>query len=312
MQLFLFIIGAVALVAGVVTIGYGIPINQFSFGNTLIIVGTMAAIGGLIVIALGAVASQLQRLGDVVAARLPQRLGRPDVADHAIEKAGPAPFAPKPMPAAPIQAPQPVEPPPAAPVVPPPDAPPVAVEAPVLRNPELAPTPEDASRPSTRPPSAAPSAEGGQAESVREGRRPRFGFMRSSARPEPAEKPFFDRRAAPPPVSPPVEEPAARRPEETHFEAVWPPESAPREAQPQHVAPARELPAEDVSPKASPAEPVAAHAEERPPVAILKSGVVDGMGYTLYVDGSIEAELPQGTLRFASINELRAHLEKSA
>jgi len=46
-------------------------------------------------------------------------------------------------------------------------------------------------------------------------------------------------------------------------------------------------------------------------VAILKSGVVDGMGYTLYVDGSIEAELPQGTLRFASINELRSHLEKN-
>ena len=40
--------------------------------------------------------------------------------------------------------------------------------------------------------------------------------------------------------------------------------------------------------------------------------VVDGMGYTLYVDGSIEAELPQGTLRFASINELRSHLEKNA
>ena len=36
------------------------------------------------------------------------------------------------------------------------------------------------------------------------------------------------------------------------------------------------------------------------------------MGYTLYVDGSIEAELPQGTLRFASINELRGHLDKSA
>ena len=35
------------------------------------------------------------------------------------------------------------------------------------------------------------------------------------------------------------------------------------------------------------------------------------MGYTLYVDGSIEAELPQGTLRFASINELRSHLEKN-
>ena len=36
------------------------------------------------------------------------------------------------------------------------------------------------------------------------------------------------------------------------------------------------------------------------------------MGYTLYVDGSIEAELPNGTLRFASINELRDHLGKSA
>lgn len=47
-------------------------------------------------------------------------------------------------------------------------------------------------------------------------------------------------------------------------------------------------------------------------VAILKSGVVDGMGYTLYVDGSIEAELPQGTLRFASIKELRSHLEKNS
>ncbi len=50
---------------------------------------------------------------------------------------------------------------------------------------------------------------------------------------------------------------------------------------------------------------------ERRNVAILKSGVVDGMGYTLYVDGSIEAELPQGTLRFASINELREHLEQT-
>lgn len=61
-------------------------------------------------------------------------------------------------------------------------------------------------------------------------------------------------------------------------------------------------------------EPVEAREEEvaRPAVAILKSGVVDGMGYTLYVDGSIEAELPQGTLRFASINELRSHLEKTS
>jgi hypothetical protein len=35
------------------------------------------------------------------------------------------------------------------------------------------------------------------------------------------------------------------------------------------------------------------------------------MGYALYSDGSIEAELPSGKIRFASINELREHLEKA-
>jgi len=47
-------------------------------------------------------------------------------------------------------------------------------------------------------------------------------------------------------------------------------------------------------------------------VAILKSGVVDGMAYTLYTDGSIEAQLPQGTVRFGSITELRAHIENNS
>ena len=45
--------------------------------------------------------------------------------------------------------------------------------------------------------------------------------------------------------------------------------------------------------------------------AILKSGVVEGMAYTLYADGSIEAELPDGTVRFGSIAELRAHIESN-
>jgi len=71
--------------------------------------------------------------------------------------------------------------------------------------------------------------------------------------------------------------------------------------------------------------PVAAEPEARPeprldvsrvqqptPVSVLKSGVVDGMAYTLYSDGSIEAQLPQGTLRFGSITELRNHIEQSS
>jgi len=58
-----------------------------------------------------------------------------------------------------------------------------------------------------------------------------------------------------------------------------------------------------------PPGPAAKVGAERGP-AILKSGVIDGMPYTLYADGSIEAELPQGTVKFASVDALRSHLEK--
>lgn len=50
--------------------------------------------------------------------------------------------------------------------------------------------------------------------------------------------------------------------------------------------------------------------EEKPSVTVLKSGVVDGMAYTLYSDGSIEAQLAEGMVRFASIEALRAHLDQ--
>jgi hypothetical protein len=61
----------------------------------------------------------------------------------------------------------------------------------------------------------------------------------------------------------------------------------------------------------APRDGMAPPAGEPRPIAILKSGVIDGMAYTLYTDGSIEAELPQGTMRFSSIDELRAHLENA-
>jgi hypothetical protein len=50
--------------------------------------------------------------------------------------------------------------------------------------------------------------------------------------------------------------------------------------------------------------------EDQPPVTVLKSGVVDGMAYSLYSDGSIEAQMPEGMMRFASIDELRSHLDQ--
>ena len=52
--------------------------------------------------------------------------------------------------------------------------------------------------------------------------------------------------------------------------------------------------------------------DEPVPISVLRSGIVDGMAYTLYSDGSIEAQLPQGTLRFGSITEWREHLERAA
>jgi hypothetical protein len=88
---------------------------------------------------------------------------------------------------------------------------------------------------------------------------------------------------------------------ESRFESI--PDLEPEAPVPDSVVPAHRAEPERV--KLPPISDVRA-------IAILKSGVVDGMGYTLYVDGSIEAELPQGTLRFASINELRSHLEKNS
>jgi len=64
--------------------------------------------------------------------------------------------------------------------------------------------------------------------------------------------------------------------------------------------------------KPADADATAANGAAAAPVSVLKSGVVEGMAYTLYSDGSIEAQLPQGTLRFGSIVALRNHIESSA
>jgi hypothetical protein len=79
-----------------------------------------------------------------------------------------------------------------------------------------------------------------------------------------------------------------------------PPPTAPAPPTSQAAQPAAEPRPRDLG--ASAAEPAS---------TVLKSGVVDGMAYTLYTDGSIEAKLPDGTVRFGSIADLRAHIEKN-
>lgn len=48
------------------------------------------------------------------------------------------------------------------------------------------------------------------------------------------------------------------------------------------------------------------------PTTVLRSGVVNGMAYSLYSDGAIDAQLPEGVVRFASIDQLRAHLDQGS
>src|ERR1700680_2359859 len=64
MHMSLFVLGFVTAAAGFVTIGFGIPINAFSLGNTLIIAGTIAVVGGFILIGLGAAVRQLRRIAE--------------------------------------------------------------------------------------------------------------------------------------------------------------------------------------------------------------------------------------------------------
>jgi len=114
--------------------------------------------------------------------------------------------------------------------------------------------------------------------------------------------------------------------EKERFDLVWPDRAAaPAPAPAEPKVEAKREPAFDMPMPPVPARPRETRlaAERRIPEvarkpvvergpAILKSGVIDGMPYTLYADGSIEAQLAQGMVKFASVDALRAHLEKQS
>jgi hypothetical protein len=93
--------------------------------------------------------------------------------------------------------------------------------------------------------------------------------------------------------------------------------------QPEPAAPAVDLgPLTRIPDTAPPASPVPQPAplvrpQPRPAPAanpngagatVYRSGVIDGMAYSLFMDGSIEAELPTGRVKFATIDELQQYL----
>ena len=307
MSFVLLMLGTVITAVGIVMIGFGIPINEFSLGNTLIIAGTTACVGGLIVTGLGAAIRQLNRIAESQTSRPALRPSRVSEAPDPVVAAPARPTGPSARPPFP---PRPRNSPvagggldrarPAFPVGSRNDfAPPMVDEN---EDVPLSPSPL---APPRLPPQLPPSS----TEPALEMRPSRSSDARP-ARPagEGARKPAHDSVA-------PASERATERPQPEGFDTVWPADSrAPREAREDFVHPPRAEPAPQPRSNGEQApRPELSHPRIAEPVAvsILKSGVVDGMAYTLYTDGSIEAELAQGVVRFASIEELRNHLEKS-
>ena len=306
MAVLLFSVGTFALVAGLVMVGFGIPINEFSFGNTLISAGTTAAVGGLIIIALGVTVGQLRRIAESLANPLPARIDQPmDIAEPLAPPPGRPSFPPRPRSEKALAGIGPLS---AGPAIAGSDDDRDQFASPRLRNPEETPmsVDDEISLSPSEPVGSGAAGAGPFAD------RPQYGGLPPVSEMEKGLTKKGQESAAswpPPPSRSPAPGSPTRPIQPARFDAMWPAESKPRsnsaDENKQPPIPAREQ---------SAAVQKRAESDVQKPraVAILKSGVVDGMGYTLYVDGSIEAELPQGTLRFASINELRSHLEKNS
>lgn len=269
---FLVLLGVLIALAGLAVIGLGVTIYVSAFGNTLITTGAVAASGGFVITAMGLVLRQLDRLTRQIEHSYPAGEG------EAEEAAAPpaARSARAGRGAAPRLS--------VDDLVSPEEAEAEAAAAPVReraserpqeRNPDRAAERQPERPAAQRRPAASlpPPPEAGQpADPMLEARRQRL-----QRGPEPAP----ETPAAPP---------APPRPRTGYEPPPRPTRAAPPEAAPiAPPAPARE-----------PDEP-----------RILKSGIVGGMAYTLYSDGSIQAELPTGVVRFASLQELRDHVAQA-
>jgi hypothetical protein len=334
MSVILLILGILVTGAGIVTIGFGIPISEFSLGNTMIVAGTTAVAAGLILVGLAAAVDQLTQIANALR---PRAGARPAPQPPPVEQAFPGAVRPGQFPVqAPVPAPVP------GPVKPPMPAPP---RGPILARPtaderagEPAPVgtaPEVSSSAIERLRSSLPRADRKSADVAGAEDFPySAGVPAQAAPPAPGPGGNIGANAGPNPGAngaAPADSPGAvealkkppldflfrsksREPQPEAFDAVWPKRGTRRsdeQADPGGLARPVAAEAPIDRPSRSEMPPVAAPDELRP-AAILKSGVVDGMAYTLYADGSIEAQLPQGTVRFGSIAELRSHIENNS
>jgi hypothetical protein len=277
MMIGLLVAGIVAILAGLVAIVYGFLLD-LSFGNTLILAGVFGVCSGLIVLAQTAVVRELRNLGRKLSPRMAaEPRSRPAAGEDGFPPARDFGLELPSIPAA---------------------APPWREEAPS----------RDRMRQESAGALAGASAVAPPPEVVEPAPAKRRNLLFSSTMRKDRERPpqplgdelvdtdqqaFPEASDAPPPS----------------FEEAWPraDRMRPSEAMAQRRA-ARAALGEGKAGAAPPDRP--APRDESPPAAVIKSGVVDNMAYSLYSDGSIEAQMPEGMMRFASIDELRAHLNQ--
>lgn len=279
------------ILAGLLAIAFGIPIKEFSTGNTLIMAGVMGFCTGAIMLALWTAVRELKNIGRRLGADVPAPRGEVTVRPVL----PPGLTAPADV-AAPIQPPE--SPPTTEPVAPP--APPPWQSETALRDRPLGDTPP----PPIVPAEAAPPAPKPRRNLLfsSTSRKERERAQARSSEPLPPDLLSPELRPSAPAVPPPVE-PA--EPPPASFDDAWPKSER---AKPGEIPQQRRTPR--TPPTFSETGDAPARSEDQPAVTVLKSGVVDGMAYSLYSDGSIEAQMPEGMMRFASIDELRAHLDQ--
>lgn len=295
--------GTVVLCIGLLTVVFGIPIKEFSFGNTMILAGAVVSCTGLVLIGLYFIGREFRNLTRRLEAGVP--VAAPAAPSREVEAVAP----PKSLPSredslftrdqprdrdefaeAPRHA----------------DAPPP---------PGSSPPPAWQDHPLTRARHSAVPAESFDPPEEPAERPARRNIMFSSHRRNEPKSHDLPPRDLPPPDDgdqrPPAEDYPHRDPEpeaSNPFESAWPSRSR---LESSAVRNGRAAPPSDDHDAPEPVRerfqpPRRAEASS---VTIVKSGVVDSMAYSLYSDGSIEAQMPEGMVRFASIDELRAHLE---
>jgi hypothetical protein len=302
MMMVTLVAGIGLVVAGLLAIGYGVQYKEFSVGSTLILSGVVGACAGMILIGLWMAVRELK----AVAQRLGGALPAHPYPESRLQPAVPA--APR-GPAAPAES-----------------GFLLTLDRPAIESPggepaapaASAPPPwhgEAASRIRSEAPPVAPPA---PAEAAPKRRNLLFSSTsrkereRAQARTSEALTPdLLTPELRPnPPAAPSALEPS--EPPPATFAAAGPRADRPRPAElPRRSPRTLSSPSEG---RDAPAPSLERHPpgtrEEQPPVTVLKSGVVDGMAYSLYSDGSIEAQMPEGMMRFASIDELRSHLDQ--